>query len=87
MRTSALATISSFLIKNLDVLAQPFEASPQQQPPAGDVFELLLDLVNDLDGGAGERTVPEGRGTGREAGAQAGDEVVEVCGDSPCKRL
>jgi hypothetical protein len=48
------ATFPSLFPECLDARAQRLEPNPQQQAPAADVFEFLLDFVDEFSGGARE---------------------------------
>src|SRR5436190_16812362 len=61
----------------LDSATQALEPHPKQQRPAPDVFELLLDLADELGGRASKRRVAVGGGTRNEAGAKSSHEATE----------
>jgi hypothetical protein len=73
-RASGAVTFASF--NCVDAIAEPFEADPEDQRPAADIFDLLLDLVDKIGRWAGEGGVAVGRGAGGKAGAETTDEAV-----------
>ena len=66
------------ITKPPDTTAKSIEPNPKQQRPAAHVFEFLLNLVDEFDGGTRERSLAVSLGAGFEASAETADEVGEV---------